>query len=136
MGSGEALLAWPAGDVMLLPVLRFFALLLSISLMLSTGAAAAFTICQHQDAQAHQAARQSGDPKLASTAMAEEMAERSASKAGTVADQVQVPVGAFVAPTAEPLAFGPGHGPALFVPDPVLEPPSRPIAPPERPPHA
>lgn len=121
---------------MLLPVLRFLALLIAVALAVNTGAAAAMALCQHHGPRAHVDALRSLDTAVASAAMAEEIAGRSASKAGTMADQVQVPVGAVVVPAAEPLALGPGRGPALFAARPVLEPPSRPIAPPERPPHA
>lgn len=117
-------------------MLRFFALLISISLTLSTGAAAALAICQHQDAQAHGAARLSNDASIASVAMAEETAERTASQAGSVGDQVQVPVGAFLVPAAQPVLQDRERRSLTFVPDRVLEPPARPIEPPERPPHS
>lgn len=110
--------------------------MLAFALVLNTGAAAALAMCQHQDAQVHAAALQSDDSRIASSARVEEIAGRSAAKAGAMADQPHVPVGAFMIPAGADAPFGLERASALFVPRAVLEPPSRRVAPPERPPHA
>lgn len=71
---------------MLYPVLRFFTLLFAFALMLTNGAAVAIAMCQHESTQAHAAALQSQDTQESSAALAEDMAERSASQEGTGAD--------------------------------------------------
>ena len=60
-------------------VLRLIALLIAFALTFNNGTSVALAMCQHGDSQAHASARSSADQQVASTAMAEEAAERSVS---------------------------------------------------------
>lgn len=115
---------------------RFLALLIAFALTVNTGAAAALAMCQHRDSQAHAAALKSDESSVASAAILEDMAERAASGAGAMADQPNVLVGAFMIPAAIRPPVEAGRASELFAPREQLEPPSRSVDPPERPPLA
>ena len=67
-------------------MLRLLSLLFAFALILTNGAAVAVAMCQHESTQAHAAARQSQDTQESSAALAEDMAERSASQERTGPD--------------------------------------------------
>lgn len=66
-------------------------LLIAFSLLFVNSAVVGHAMCAHADAQSHAAALSSDDERESSTALAEEMATKAASKSGTTVD-VSVPV--------------------------------------------
>ena len=59
---------------------------IALAVVLGNGTAVAQAMCQHATSEAHSVARSSGDQRIASSAAAEEMAERAAAKSGTLTD--------------------------------------------------
>jgi hypothetical protein len=85
---------------------RLVSLLVMLALLLTSGAAVATQTCQHVDAHAHAAARQSADAFVAAAAIAEESAAAVAGEKAVVADAAAVQLAAFLMPL-EPLLPGP-----------------------------
>lgn len=113
---------------------RLLTLLLVLAMTLGHGAAAAASLCRHDNAAAHQAARHSADRAEAAEALAEDSAAVSAEREGVSGDGPSAAPGAFILPagagashparrlaaTGPPPAASPLSGRA---PRPLLEPP-------------
>lgn len=67
-------------------MVRLLTLLIMFALAVTNGAAVTAAMCQHPDALAHAAARQSSDDKIAAQARSEDTAGAAASKKGSLSD--------------------------------------------------
>lgn len=91
---------------------RLLSLLAMFALVLTNGTAIATAMCGHTDAQAHAAALQSTDARVASAAMTEDAASSTASKQATPADGAAVQLAGFLLPS-NPVLPTPGSSGAL-----------------------
>jgi hypothetical protein len=80
-------------------VLRIVAFLLAFALMFNNGTTVALAMCQHADMQAHAQALASTDEQVASSALAEDAAERSVTHSKASSDGSTASVVAFVVPS-------------------------------------
>jgi hypothetical protein len=113
-------------------VFRILCLLIAFALLFTNGAAVGHAMCQHADATTHTAALNSIDDRESSAALAEEMADKAASKSGRTADVPFSVVGLLnpASPVVRQGIFGASSWPASA----SWSPSDRSTAPPSRPP--
>lgn len=81
---------------------RILTLLLLLVLVATNGTAVAAVLCQHQDAQAHQAALASDDAAVSADAEDEENAAKSAGKKASASDASASLLGGYMLPPDSP----------------------------------
>ena len=122
------------GECYFMTVARLLTLLILFALAVTNGPAVAMAMCQHGDARAHSAARQSSDTGAAAAAMNEEAAAKAASEQASLGDAAGTLLAGYMLP-GDPLPLpkrvveaSVKHMPLLYEPGgrtvrPLLEPP-------------
>ena len=122
------------GECYFIAVARLLTLLILFALAVTNGPAVAMAMCQHGDARAHAAARQSTEAGTAAAAMSEEAAAQAAPEQASLGDAARTLLAGYMLP-GDPLPLpnrlveaGATHIPLLYESDgrtvpPLLEPP-------------
>jgi hypothetical protein len=81
---------------------RLLTLLIILALVATNGPAVAAAMCQHRDAGAHAAARQSAEASISVAALSEETAARAAAKSSSLSDAAAPLLAGYMLPDGPP----------------------------------